>query len=593
MVLWSLLVLQLLVCTILLKPSLCEVEVDGSSQQLYLRPRYHITPPMGHWMNDPNGPFYDVNTRLYHLFYQYNPFGYNWGNMSWNHVYSRDLLHWVELPVALFPDDSYDCNGVFSGSIFMESGSSVPSIYYTCVDAGNVQKQCAADPQNVESKVEETKLFVNWKKRSDNPIIPPPTGCTLDQFRDPFLWVQGNGDEDYENNDSGERLIVAAEIDKEGVIPVYSRPQNGEWEYIGNLWSTNPSVTPNPSAKGVPMVECPDFYPVSPEGENYNYSCGIDEALYVLKYSLMETRRDYYELGCYNSTTFIPNGNYGDVDVGAYFAYYASKTFWDSKMVRRLLWGWASETDDNASGRDWQGVMALPRVVEFEASNSTNSAGSSGILRFLPLPELDTLHGRTLIDDVQYSLDITEGGSTCDLNTSMFQGDVQIVFNFTEALTTRDDDCDLSSTENATTIDAGISILACPEKRIETLVGVVVDPVRMKIFSYLNTEASGGTTPAAVNTTEISTSGFSYAQLQTLLSEFRVRILIDHSIVEIFFADGLSVATLRIYAPQGCEEMSLYSKGDVDDINGKSSVSVKVDAFEMTDALVGHHYDIS
>ncbi|GIL70751.1 hypothetical protein Vretifemale_1462, partial [Volvox reticuliferus] len=95
-----------------------------------LRPRFHIQPPGGGWINDPNGLMQYRN--MVHVFFQYNPYDAIWGPMHWGHVVSPDLVHWVHLPVALQPGDPWDRDGCWSGSaLLMDDG--VPRLFYTGV----------------------------------------------------------------------------------------------------------------------------------------------------------------------------------------------------------------------------------------------------------------------------------------------------------------------------------------------------------------------------------------------------------------------------------------------------------------------------
>ena len=81
------------------------------------RPAYHFSPAKN-WMNDPNGLVFHKG--VYHLFFQYNPLGNVWGNMSWGHAVSHDLLTWKQLPVAI---PTGDTDWIFSGSIVVDENN--------------------------------------------------------------------------------------------------------------------------------------------------------------------------------------------------------------------------------------------------------------------------------------------------------------------------------------------------------------------------------------------------------------------------------------------------------------------------------------
>ncbi|MDZ7722226.1 MAG: DUF4980 domain-containing protein [candidate division KSB1 bacterium] len=129
-----------------------------------LRPQFHFSSRRG-WNNDPNGlVYYDDE---YHLFYQHNPYGWNWGNMHWGHAVSPDLIHWQELPIALYPDE---LGTMFSGSAVIDSqntsgfqtGDEKVMVAAYTADGPEMQVQCIAY-SNDKGRT--------WSKYKGNPVI--------------------------------------------------------------------------------------------------------------------------------------------------------------------------------------------------------------------------------------------------------------------------------------------------------------------------------------------------------------------------------------------------------------------------------------
>lgn len=168
--------------------SLCWKEIklsdtfDFSNREIY-RPVYHHTPAYG-WMNDPNGMFYKDG--VYHLYFQYNPYGSMWANMTWGHSTSRDLVHWTYEGTPIVPDA---WGAIFSGSCVVDHentagfGKGAVVAFYTSAKStpwGDVQSQSMA------YSLDNGKTFTKYE---GNPIL---TSSERD-FRDPKVFWYAPG----------------------------------------------------------------------------------------------------------------------------------------------------------------------------------------------------------------------------------------------------------------------------------------------------------------------------------------------------------------------------------------------------------------
>ena len=129
------------------------------------RPAYHHTPVYG-WMNDPNGMFYKDG--VYHLYYQWNPYGSMWENMTWGHSTSKDLIHWEAQPTAIEPDALGD---IFSGSCVVDKKNNRVVAFYTS----------AGELSQVQSMAISTDNGKTFQKYQGNPVLVSKE----EDFRDP------------------------------------------------------------------------------------------------------------------------------------------------------------------------------------------------------------------------------------------------------------------------------------------------------------------------------------------------------------------------------------------------------------------------
>jgi sucrose-6-phosphate hydrolase SacC (GH32 family) len=206
-------------------------------QELY-RPQFHFTPAQN-WMNDPNGLVYYQGE--YHMFYQYNPHGTVWGNISWGHAISRDLVHWTELPLAISYDEK---ETIFSGSVVVDKNNT--SGFGTADNPPLVAiYTSAALPDYAQSQALAYSLDRGrtWTKYAGNPVLDNPDP----DFRDPkVFWYAPT-----------KRWIMPVALSLQRKIQFYSSPNLKDWTHESDF---------GPAGAVAGVYEVPDLFPLTVQG---------------------------------------------------------------------------------------------------------------------------------------------------------------------------------------------------------------------------------------------------------------------------------------------------------------------------------------
>jgi beta-fructofuranosidase len=301
------------------------------------RPQYHFLAP-ANWMNDPNGPIFYKGE--YHLFYQHNPYGEQWGTIHWGHAKSKDLVYWEHLPIALAPTHELGEEHCFSGCCVNSNG--IPSIIYTSI--GHERLSSSGAEQWMATSSDN---MITWQKSPNNPIMTLDIHGDLDirEWRDPYIWKE----------DIYWYMILGGHIhnSRAGIVLLYRSKDLIQWEYLHPLCT---------GAKNNKLTgknwECPNFFPLK------------DKHILIIS----PHKRVIYNIGTYKNHEFIP-GIWRILDHGRVF--YAPNTMVD-KSSRIIMWAWIQ----GGGTGGWNGCLTLPRII---------SLGKDGKLEFTPPPELQKL----------------------------------------------------------------------------------------------------------------------------------------------------------------------------------------------------------
>ena len=275
----------------------------------HFRPAYHHTPQYG-WMNDPNGMFYKDG--VWHLYYQYNPYGSQWENMHWGHSTSKDLVHWEAQPLTFEPDW---LGSIFSGSC-ITNGSDVVAFY---TSAGHHQTQSMAVSKD------NGLTFVKYE---GNPVI------TSDKpdFRDPnVFWYE-----------STKRWIMILAVGQE--MQIYSSADLKDWKYessFGQEYGNHSGVW-----------ECPDLFKLD---DKWVLICNINPGGpfggSATQYFVGQF--DGHKFTCESMPKVTKWLDYGK-------DHYATVSFYNAPENRRVVMAWMS---------NWQYANQVP-TKQFRSANS-------------------------------------------------------------------------------------------------------------------------------------------------------------------------------------------------------------------------------
>ncbi|MDR6685951.1 levanbiose-producing levanase [Arthrobacter sp. 1088] len=312
------------------------------------RPAAHLTAEKN-WLNDPNGLVYHNGT--YHAFYQYNPRGNSWGNMSWGHSTSTDLVHWEQQAVAMEASPQEE---IFSGSIVMDknnasglgSAQNPPMVaLYTSAYGKNGALPQGAQAQSVAFSLDNGST---WQKYKGNPVLN--LAPTNNNFRDPKItWYE-----------PGRYWVMTTVVADAQVVKMFKSTDLLHWDFLSDFSGVG--------AQGG-LWEVPELVQMDVEGSTAKKWVML---LSINPGGIAGGSGMQYFVGEFDGTRFTAeNAAPADapltesqwLDHGA--DYYAANSISGAPGGKPVLLGWMGNWDyaQHVPTTPWRGSMAIPREL--------------------------------------------------------------------------------------------------------------------------------------------------------------------------------------------------------------------------------------
>ncbi len=315
-----------------------------------LRPQASFSSQRG-WINDPNGLIYYAGE--YHMYYQHNPYGWPHANMHWGHAVSTDLLHWKELPPALYiPDQGQAFSGTATvdpknTSGFRRNGIDPLIAFYTRTGSG----------EHIALSYDNGLTFEEY---AGNPVVKH-------MGRDPKVfwyepgshWVMAV----YDERPNARPMALGQSAQVRG-ISIYTSPDLKDWAYQ--------STTDG-------FFECPELFEIAVDGEP------------GLKKWIMYDADGEYVVGDFDGKQFKIEQSFRQYDFGGGGNFYASQTFANipKKDGRRIQIGWLRNI--TTPGMPFNQSMGFPTELKLK------KAFDGWRLTPSPIREISTLHADSYV----------------------------------------------------------------------------------------------------------------------------------------------------------------------------------------------------